>query len=146
MRRLSLDIGDVRIGVAISDPSGSVATPLTVLDARSLRADLRPLLRLMEDYEVGLVVAGLPLGMSGTEGPQARAVRTTVEWLRGVLPVPIELWDERLSSAEARRVMSESGVSDRKKRGSVDKLAAAIFLQSYLDAHRGASRDGGTDE
>lgn len=136
MRRLSLDIGDVRIGVAVSDPSGAVATPLTVLDARALRADPRPLLRLIEDYEVETVIAGLPLGLSGVEGPQARAVRTTVERLRRVLPVPIELWDERLSSAEARRVMGESGVPDRKKRGSVDKLAAAIFLQSYLDAHR----------
>jgi len=145
MRRLSLDIGGVRIGVAISDPTGSVATPLTVLDARALRGDVRPLLRLIEDYEVELVVAGLPIALSGDEGPQARTVRTTVEWLRSVLPVPIELWDERLSSAEARRVMSESGVSDRKKRGTIDKLAAAIFLQSYLDAHRITSGDD-TDE
>ena len=136
MRVLGLDIGEKRIGVAVSDPTGTVATPLVVLDAKRALGDGRDLIRLAEEYEAELAVIGLPLSMDGTEGPQAAAVRAAGTRLARFLRLPVEYYDERLSSAEAKRSMTAAGVSDRDKRGSIDMVAAALFLQSYLDAHR----------
>jgi putative Holliday junction resolvase len=141
VRILGLDIGEKRIGVAVSDPSGTVATPLAVIDARKAAGDGRELSRLVEDYEAELLVAGLPLSLDGTEGPQAARVRAAAKRLSMLVSLPVEFTDERLSSAAARRTMTEAGVSDRNKRGSVDMVAAAIFLQSYLDARRDSGAD-----
>lgn len=137
MRILALDIGEKRIGVAISDPSGRVATPLVVIDTASATRDGRDLVRLVDDYEVESLLVGLPLSMDGSEGPQARRVRAQAERLARFVTVPITFADERLSSAEASRRMSEAGASERSQRGSVDMVAAAVFLQAYLDAHHG---------
>lgn len=134
MRILGLDIGEKRIGVAVSDPSGTVASPLVVLDARNVLGDGRDLARLVADYEVELLVAGLPLSLDGNEGPQAARVRSAAQRLAALVALPLELADERLSSTEARRTMTDAGVSDRDKRGRIDMVAASIFLQSYLDA------------
>jgi putative Holliday junction resolvase len=136
VRILGLDIGEKRIGVAVSDPSGTVATPLAVIDARKALGDGRELARLVEDYEAELLVAGLPLSLDGSEGPQAARVRSAAERLAKLMALPLEFADERLSSASARRTMTEAGVSDRDKRGSIDMVAAAIFLQGYLDARK----------
>lgn len=144
MRLLALDIGEKRIGVAVSDAEGRIAMPLTVLDARKVMGDGRDLVRLVEDYDAETVVVGLPLSLDGSEGPQVARVRATAARLAQFLPVPLVFADERLSSAEASRRMSESGLSERDRRGSVDKVAAAIFLQSYLDA-RCASDDEDDD-
>lgn len=137
MRTLGLDIGERRIGVAISDPAGRVATPLKVLDARAVLGGSNDLRLLVEDYEVERIVVGLPLTLAGEEGPQARIARAAGEKLARSLPVPLVYWDERLSSAEARRAMTAAGVKDADKRGRVDMVAAAVFLQSYLDATKG---------
>lgn len=136
MRTLGLDIGERRIGVAVSDPSGSVAMPLKVLETAKVLGDARVLKRLADDYGVELVVVGLPLSMDGSEGPQAAAVRRIAASLARFLPLPMEFCDERLSSAQAKRAMTEAGVSDKAKRGSVDMVAASLFLQSYLDSRR----------
>lgn len=143
MRVFGLDIGEKRIGVAVSDPSGTVATPLVVLDAKPVLGDGGDLVRLAEDYEVELVVVGLPRSLDGSEGPQADLVRAAGDRLARFLRLPVEYYDERLSSAEARRVMTSAGVSDRDKRGSVDMIAAALFLQSYLDSHRSSDTSRG---
>jgi putative Holliday junction resolvase len=134
MRRLALDIGERRIGAAVSDPSGRVATPLVVLDARQLAGDASPLRRLVEDYEPGEIVVGMPLTLAGTEGPQAAVVRATVERFVEPLGVTVVYHDERLSSAEAERAMAAAGADSRARRGSVDMVAAAVMLQSYLDS------------
>ena len=136
MRALALDIGERRIGVAVSDPSGTVATPLRVLDTALVMRDALVLQRVVDDYEVEVLVVGLPLSMDGSEGPQAAAVRRIAARLAGSVSVPIEFFDERLSSTQAKRAMTEAGVSDKAKRGSVDMVAASLFLQSYLDARR----------
>ena len=141
MRVLALDIGEKRIGVAVSDPSGSVATPVKVLATQAVLGDSRVLLNLAEDYEVDLVVVGLPLSLDGTEGKQATEVRRIGGLLAKTLPVPFEYFDERLSSSAAKRAMTEAGVSDRQQRGSVDMVAASLFLQSYLDSRR-ANEEG----
>jgi putative Holliday junction resolvase len=145
VRILALDIGEKRIGVAVSDPSGKVATPLTVLDARRVLGDGHDLLRIAEEYEPELVVVGLPLSLDGTEGPQAAAVRRAAKRLAGFLLLPFEFADERLSSAQALRSMGEAGASARDARGSVDMVAAAIFLQSYLDARENDDTKDGAD-
>jgi len=140
VRVLALDIGEKRIGLAISDPSGSVATPLKVLATQAVLGDSRLLANLAADFEVELAVVGLPLSMDGTEGRQAAEVRRIGALLEKSLPVPFEYFDERLSSAAAKRAMTEAGVSDKAKRGSVDMVAASLFLQSYLDARRNAGQ------
>ena len=144
MRVLALDIGERRIGVAVSDPSGTVASPLMVLDAAKVLGNGRDLTQLADEYEAELVVVGLPLSLDGTEGPQAQAVRRAAARLAGFLRVPVEFVDERLSSAQASRAMGDVGASQRQQRGSVDMVAAAIFLQSYLDARRDGGRIGET--
>lgn len=142
MRVLALDIGEKRIGVAVSDPSGTVATPLAVLDAAKVFGDGRDLVRLVDEYEIEVVVVGLPLSMDGTEGPQAKRVRSAASRLAGFLRIPFEFADERLSSAQASKTMQETGASTREQRGSVDMVAASLFLQCYLDARRDDGRIG----
>jgi len=136
VRALGLDIGERRIGVAVSDPTGTVATPLVVLDARALARDATPLRRLVEDYEPMLFVVGLPLTLSGDEGPQAAIVKATVRRLVQPLGIPVAYHDERLSSTAANRAMAEAGADEKARRGSVDMVAASLLLQSYLDANR----------
>jgi putative Holliday junction resolvase len=136
VRILALDIGEKRIGVAVSDPTGTVATPVSVVDAAKAMGDGAPLRRIVEDYEAELLVVGLPLSLDGTEGPQAARVRASAARLAGFLRLPVEFADERLSSAEATRVMSQAGLDERRQRGSKDMVAAAVFLQSYLDGRR----------
>ena len=136
MRIIGLDMGERRVGVALSDPSGTVATPLVVLDAKKVLGDGRDVQRLIDEYEADLIVIGLPLSMDGSEGPQAAGVRAAGERLARFLPVPIVYHDERLSSSQARRSMSAAGVSDKAKRGSIDMVAACLFLQSFLDGRR----------
>ena len=143
MRVLGLDIGETRVGVAVSDAEGRVATPLIVLDARSLEADATPLARLVEEYEAGMLVVGVPLTLGGDEGPQARDVRARAERLSVTVGVPAAYWDERLSTAEARRAMREAGLTEREQRGALDKVAAALILQGWLDARHGAAKEDG---
>jgi len=133
VRFLALDIGEKRIGVAVSDPAGVVATPVTVLDAAEVERDPSALRELAEERDVQAVVIGLPVTLAGEEGPQAARVRTVAERIGAALALPIEWWDERLSTATARRALTEAGVSARKSRGDVDRLAAAVFLQAFLD-------------
>ncbi|MDO8848608.1 MAG: Holliday junction resolvase RuvX [Coriobacteriia bacterium] len=135
MRALGLDIGSVRVGVAVSDPAGAVASPVTVLDASDL--DSGRLARIVEDYEAEMLVVGLPLTLAGEEGPQAALVRDTAERLAARLGLPLAFADERNSSAEAKRAMRSAGMSDKQQRGMVDKVAAALVLQSWLDAGHG---------
>lgn len=135
MRLLGLDIGERRVGVAVSDPDGRVATPVKVV-AAPLSADPRTIKRLIEDYEVEAIVVGLPLSMDGTEGPQAAAVRAEGERIAALTGLPVSFADERLSSVAAERAMAASGLDSKARRGSVDMVAASILLQTHLDAMR----------
>lgn len=140
MRLIGLDIGEKRVGVAVSDPTARVATPLKVLTGAP-SADVSALRRVIDDYEADVVVVGLPLTMAGEEGPQAGRIRHEAAVIAERLAVKVVFQDERLSSAEAKRVMGDAGLSEKQKRGSVDMVAAAILLQAYLDGH-GPERDG----
>ncbi len=136
MRLLGLDIGEARVGVAVSDPAGTIASPLMVLDARLLARDIRPLKTLVEEYDVAGLVVGLPLSMNGSEGRQSASVRAVGDRLGRELALPVTYADERLSSATASRAMGSGGVNTKRQRGRLDMVAAAIILQAYLDSQR----------
>ncbi|MBM6676887.1 Holliday junction resolvase RuvX [Olsenella uli] len=136
MRVLALDIGEVRVGVAVSDPSGRVASPVCVLPAAEVLAHARTFRRVLEDWEPELLVCGLPRTMAGEEGPQAARIRAQAEKIAEACGLPLEFADERLSSAEAKRILKEQGLSERAMRGKVDSVAAGLFLQSWLDARQ----------
>ena len=136
MRVLALDIGEVRVGVAVSDPSGRVASPVTVLPAAEVLAHARSFRRVLEDWEPDLLVCGLPRTLAGEEGPQAERIRAQAEKIAASCGLPLEFADERLSSAEAKRILREQGLSERAMRGRVDGVAASLFLQSWLDARQ----------
>ena len=135
MRVLALDIGDRRVGVAVSDPSGKLARPVTTV--KRTGRDFQVITDLVAEHAVDRVVAGYPSNMDGSVGAQARRVESYVDGLRRHVSVPIELWDERLSSVEAERMMVEAGRSASYRRNRIDAVAAAVILQSYLDAGRG---------
>lgn len=133
IRLLGLDVGTVRVGVALSDPLGIIAQPLEVINRR--KSDLfERVATLVDEYEVQQVVIGNPLQLDGEIGPAARAMAEFADKLRQRLTVPVELWDERLSTAQAEREMISDGVRREKRRQRIDKVAAALILQSYLDA------------
>lgn len=136
MRTLALDIGERRVGVAVSDPSGHVASPVCVLPAAEVLAHAGSFRRVLEDWEPELLVCGLPRTLSGDEGPQAARVREQAERIAAACGLPLEFSDERLSSSEAKRILREQGLSERGMRGKVDMVAASLFLQSWLDARQ----------
>lgn len=139
MRVLALDLGAKRIGVAVSDFTGTVASPLTVVvRSGSRRHDHERIAALVREEEAERVVIGLPLSLSGAEGPAARAARAEARALASVVAVPIETFDERLSTVTAERALAEGDVRGRARRQVVDKVAAAVFLQSYLEQRRNA--------
>ncbi|MCX2726172.1 Holliday junction resolvase RuvX [Thermomicrobium sp. 4228-Ro] len=137
-RALGLDVGERRIGVAVSDELGLIASPAATIDLE--REGLNALLSLIERYAPSVIVVGLPVTMRGREGAQAAETRRFVELLRPHVRCPIVFWDERLTSTAAERLLTESGMRRNRRRQTVDAVAAALLLQSYLDAQR--SRQG----
>ena len=134
MRVLALDIGEVRVGVAVSDPAGRVASPVCVLPSAEVLAHAASFRRVLEDWEPDLLVCGLPRTLAGEEGPQAARIREQAQRIASTCGIPLEFADERLSSAEAKRILRSQGLSERAMRGKVDMVAASLFLQSWLDA------------
>jgi putative Holliday junction resolvase len=141
-RRLGLDPGDARIGVAVSDPSGFLATPVETV--RRGAGDLDRLVALRDECEAVEVVVGLPVSLSGREGPSAGKVREFAEALaRRVAPVPVRLCDERLSTVSAESMLRDRGKKGRKRRAVVDQAAAVVILQHALDTERSSGRPPG---
>ncbi len=134
---MGLDVGGRRIGIAVSDPTGFLARGVQVLQRTSLREDLTQLCALIDSLAVERVVVGYPISLSGEVGPQALEAEQFAESLRETSPVPVVLWDERLSTLEADRRMQEAGLKSRERRQRVDMAAATLILQSYLDSLRG---------
>lgn len=130
-RVLGLDLGDKRIGVALSNPDRTIASPLTVLQ-RSGRLH-RDIADLVDDWEATAVVVGLPLSLDGSKGPAARKALRETDALAATLRVPVETYDERLTTISAERMMTDAGLDSRSQRKVVDKIAAAILLQAWLD-------------
>ena len=133
-RILALDLGKRRIGLALSDELGVTAQGLETLERTNIREDLTRLAQLAVEKNVCLILMGNPLHMSGREGRQTDYVRDFAERLKTATGIPIEFWDERLTTVEAQRVLRESGISIEKRAKAVDRLAAVILLGSYLDS------------
>jgi len=133
-RILALDLGKKRIGMAVSDPLGITAQGLPNLVRTTKRADLAELIRQVEEWDAGLILIGNPMHMSGVEGRQSAWVREFAGELTERAGRPVQLWDERLTTVEASRVLRSSGISIEKRARAVDRLSAVILLQSYLDS------------
>ena len=133
-RILGLDPGTRRVGVALSDPTLMLATPHAVFDAEPRARLAESLRRLCREMQVDRIVVGLPLRMDGGEGPAAQTARAFAEWVQETVELPVDLWDERLSTVTAQQVLIEGGTRREKRREVVDKLAAQIMLQHYLDS------------
>ncbi len=145
-RIVALDIGERRIGVAVSDPSGIVVRSAGVVKAESRAHALAELQRIVREEEAVLLVVGLPLTLRGERGPQAQRVMEFVEALRAVVPVPLALIDERFTSSEAERIIREYGSKrDKRRREAVDEIAAKLILEDYLQEQRLKNREPRTE-
>ena len=132
-RVLGLDIGSRRIGIAVSDPLGITAQGLDTLHRKNKKYDFAYLHRIIREYEVKEIVVGLPLRMSGGEGAQAGKIRAFAEDLGKHFKLVVHLWDERLTSAEANRLLRQADLSIEKRGQAVDRMAAILILQSWMD-------------
>ncbi|MEQ1796259.1 MAG: Holliday junction resolvase RuvX [Nitrospira sp.] len=141
-RILALDHGTKRIGVALSDELGWTARPLETYERRTLDLDIAHIVDLVKTHEVGQVVLGLPLRLNGDEGLAVQAVHQFLERLAEALPVPVVTWDERLTTKDAESLLISADVGWKKRKGLVDQIAAAILLQSYLEAQSPPSVQG----
>jgi putative Holliday junction resolvase len=135
-RILALDLGKRRIGLALSDELGITAQGLETLQRTNLREDLACLAKLVSEHNVTCIVMGNPLHMSGREGRGTEHAREFGQRLEALTTIPVQLWDERLTTVEAQRVLRESGVSIEKRAKAVDRLAAVILLESFLDSRQ----------
>ncbi len=135
MRILALDHGTKRIGVAVSDELKMIASPLEFIPAEPFAAFLERLRQILREKEVELILVGMPRNLDGSYGPAALKVKEFVAVLRDAQPIPIQTWDERLTSAQANRFLLQGNVRREERKQKVDKMAAAILLQSWLDSH-----------
>ena len=133
MRLMGLDVGTKTIGVALSDPLGWTAQGLEVIRRKGLERDLQRLAEIIQEYEVHKAVIGLPKNMNGTIGPQAESVLDFVKEFQAKLGIPVEMWDERLTTVAAQRTLIEADVSRQKRKQVIDKMAAVMILQGFLD-------------
>ncbi|NQT47274.1 MAG: Holliday junction resolvase RuvX [Candidatus Omnitrophica bacterium] len=134
MRVLGLDVGDVRIGIAVSDGLKMIAQALDTLTRKDASSDMAALGDIIKTNDVAEVVVGLPLNMDGSKGPRAELAIAFADKIKGSLGVAVTMWDERLSTVQAERTLLDADMSRRGRRRVIDKLAAQLILQSYLDA------------
>ena len=136
---MALDVGKVRVGVALSDPLGYTAQPLMTLWRKSRGEDLRSLMRLIRKHEVTEIVVGNPLHLSGDVSPWAAKVQTFAEELRERSALPVHLWDERLSSVAAHEILDEAGHDRRDRKRVIDQVAAVVILRGWMEAREQAA-------
>ncbi|MGA3180441.1 MAG: Holliday junction resolvase RuvX [Verrucomicrobiota bacterium] len=141
MRILALDRGAKRVGAALSDETATISQPLEFIPAEPLAACLERIKTIAQDRQVGKIVVGLPLNMNGTHGPAADAARKFAAAVEQALGLPVKMWDERLTSVQANRLLIEAGMRRAQRKKKVDQSAAAFLLQSYLDATAQAPPD-----
>ena len=140
-RVIGIDLGDARVGVALSNPDRTLASPLEVIKRTGNL--YRDIAKIVEEWEANAVVVGLPLSLDGSVGPAAKKALAEVKKLGATLQVPVETYDERLTTVTAERLMTDAGLDSRNQRKVVDKIAAAIMLQAWLDrqAHKHKEND-----
>ena len=136
MRVLAVDPGSKRVGLAMSDPSGTIATPLTTIGAEPADSLAVRVAAIAAEHEVGRILVGLPRELDGGRGPAAAAAQRLATALRAASRLPVEMFDERLTTAAAERAMIETGTRRATRRKAIDQVAAAMLLQTYLDLKR----------
>lgn len=147
MRVMGLDVGERRIGVALSDPLGSFALPHTTVTVEGRKRDVLRLAAIARDHEVSALVVGLPLHMHGEEGEAAGKARRLGNALGAALGLEVTYWDERLTTVQAERTLIDGGMRRRDRKGVIDQVAAVLILQAYLDSRSpAAGRDGFDDD
>ncbi|NOX96991.1 MAG: Holliday junction resolvase RuvX [Nitrospirae bacterium] len=134
MRVLGLDVGDKTIGVAISDEMRWTAQAFEVIQRKGLSRDIERIKEILSEYQVKEIIIGLPKNMNGEEGPQAKKVREFLKKLQAQVDLPIKTWDERLTTTAAERTLLEGDLSRAKRKKIIDKVAAQVILQGYLDS------------
>lgn len=145
-RLLCLDVGARRIGIAVSDGLGITAQGVGTLHRRNRRFDFAELRKLLSEYSIREIVVGNPLRMSGQSGVQAQKMADFARQLEQAFKLPVHLWDERLTTAEAHRLLDETGIRDFRRKEVIDKLAAVLILQSFLDARAVNRQTPGSSE
>jgi putative Holliday junction resolvase len=133
---LAVDPGSKRVGIAVSDPTGTIAQPLTAIPAEPQVTLARRLTDVAREYEAKRIVVGLPTRLDGSQGPEAAAARALADELRAASRLPVELVDERLTTAAAERSLIASGMRRQKRRANIDRVAAALLLQTHLDRRK----------
>lgn len=133
MRVLALDAGEKRIGVAVSDPLGIIAQGVTVIVRKDPETDLNEIKKIVEEYKADSIVIGMPVNMDGTKGKSAEKTNEFVEVLKGRLSIPVHTYDERLSTKESEKFLISADVSRKKRKQVIDKMAAQLILESYLE-------------
>lgn len=134
MRILALDVGKRKIGISVSDALGITAQPFETITTKSKEGDFKRIKEIVDDMRISKIIVGLPLNMNGTAGNSAKKIYGFVEGLKEEINIPVQLWDERLSTIQANRILLEADLSRRKRKRLDDKIAAQLILQSYLDA------------
>jgi len=135
-RLLGIDYGKKRIGLALSDPTGTICSPLDTLENKSMEKAARQIAQLAKEKQVDEFVLGLPLNMDGSEGPSAQAAKHLGKLLNKLSNLTVHMWDERLSTVEAERAMLEADMSRKKRARRIDKVAACMILKSFLDCRQ----------
>lgn len=136
MRILGLDVGEKRIGVAVSDEIGLTAQGLTTIVRSDIKKDIERLAAIVREYSIRKIIVGLPRNMNGTYGPQAGKTKEFVRLMQQVIPLEVVFWDERLTTTLARRTLLEGDVSRKKRKKVIDRMAAVMILQGFLDRNR----------
>ncbi len=139
MKIMAVDYGDARTGLAVCDRTETLASPVGVIEEKSLAKVAEKIVYAGREFEAGMVVLGLPVNMDGSEGPRAQKTRKLGGILQGILGVPLEYWDERNTTKQAAQLMNEAGTYGKKRREKLDAVAAAVILESYLVSRRNKS-------
>lgn len=137
MKIMAVDYGDARTGLAVCDRTETLASPVGMIEEKSMAKAAEKIVYATREYEVGMVVLGLPVNMDGTEGPRAKKTRKLGGILQGILDIPLEYWDERNTTKTAELLLSEAGTFGKKRKQTLDAVAAAVILESYLIYRRG---------
>lgn len=135
-RMLALDFGEKRIGVAVSDALNIIAQSVGTIERKSLKNDLNKIEELIKEYDASILIVGLPLNMDGTEGRSANRAIDFVNELKKVIHIKVEMADERLTTAQGERIFLEADISRKKRKKNIDKIAAQLILQNYLELHK----------
>ncbi len=136
-RIMALDVGDKRIGIAVSDETNIISTAVDVIERKTLKQDIERIKDFKKEYKIGKIVVGLPLTMKGTKSIQTEKVNKFIDRLGEMINIPVIPFDERLSTVQGERLLIKADISRRKRKTLIDKVAAQIILQTYLDFARG---------